>query len=89
MTQEQRKQLADVLCDLGKYIATAIPVAYFVANKPGIGYVMMATIFFGLLFVIFGLYFVKSSESNNLSNARKRKVKILKNAVFQIEEQQL
>ena len=36
MTQEQRKQLTDVLCDLGKYIATAVPLAYFVSDKPGV-----------------------------------------------------
>ena len=38
MTQNQKKKLADVLCDFGKYIATAVPLGYFVADKPGVGY---------------------------------------------------
>ena len=91
MTQDQKKKLADVFCDFGKYIATAVPLAIYVADKSGIGYVVIATTLSGVLFVSFGLYIGKLAEKGDgdLSNARKRKVKILKNAVFQIEEQQL
>ena len=88
MTQDQKKKLTDVLCDLGKYIATAVPLAYFVSDKPGVGYVVIATTIAGIVLVTFGLYFTKSAESDgHHSNVRKRKVRILKNAVFQIEEQ--
>ena len=51
----------------------------------------MATTIAGIVLVTFGLYIAKLAEKGDgdFSNARKRKVKILKNAVFQIEEQQL
>ena len=91
MTQNQKKKLTDVLCDLGKYIATAVPLAYFVSDKPGVGYLVIATTIAGIVLVTFGLYIAKLAEKGDgdFSNARKRKVRILKNAVFHIEEQQL
>lgn len=89
MTQIQKKKLADVLCDFGKYIATAVPLGYFIADKPGVGYLVIATTISGVLFITYGLILTKYAEEYSVKNGKshKRKVKILKNAVFQIEEQ--
>ena len=89
MTQNQKKKLADVLCDFGKYIATAVPLGYFVADKPGVGYLVIATTVFGVLYITYGLILTKYAEDDFTKNGKphKRKVKILKNAVFLIEEQ--
>ena len=79
--------MGDVLCDIGKYMLTVIPFTYVMADRPSIPYVIATTAFFGLLFIIFGLYFVKVSETNAFGQkAKKKKYRLLKNAVFTVEE---
>ena len=88
MTQAQRRKTGDLMCDIGKYIATAVPLSYFVADKPYMWLVVVIATFSGLSFIIFGLYFVKKAESEpGHVGGKRRKVRLLKNVVFQIEEQ--
>ena len=76
------------MCDIGKYIATAVPLSFVVADRPYMWLVVIVAAFSGLSFIIFGLYFVKKAESeSNHAGGKRRRVRLLKNAVFQIEEQ--
>ena len=88
MTQAQRKKTGDLMCDIGKYIATAVPLSYVVADKPYMWLVVVIAAFSGFSFIIFGLYFVKKAEGEpDHGGGKRRRVRLLKNAVFQIEEQ--
>jgi hypothetical protein len=83
-----KKKIGDVLCDIGKYMLTVIPFTYMMSDKPAISYVVIMMAFWGLLFILFGLFFIKKSESKDIrGNSRKKKIRILKNAVFVVEEE--
>ena len=84
------KKIGDVLCDLGKYSLTVFPLSYFFSDKPATVYVILAAEVVGVLFVLYGLYFTNRSESMQHSvTKRKRKIKVMKNAVFVVEEERL
>jgi hypothetical protein len=88
MDERQKNKAGDVLCDVGKYMLTAVPLSYFLSDKPGSAYVIFGTAVFGFLFILFGLYFVKSAElTKQQSKGKKRKIRILKNSVFVVEEE--
>jgi hypothetical protein len=86
MDENQRKKTGDVLCDIGKYMLTVIPFSYIISDKPGMYFVIIGTAFFGMLFILFGLYFTKSPESSSAVKKGRRKIRILKNTVFIVEE---
>ena len=89
MTESQKKKLGDLLCDIGKYLITVVPLSYFLSDKDDVIYVVIGTAFFGLLLILFGLYFIKSSENMTVSKTKqKRKIKVLRNTVFVVEEEQ-
>ena len=88
MDEAQRKNTGDLLCDIGKYMLTVVPFSYFISDKPDTVYVIIGTAFFGFLFVLFGLYFSKPQQQTSVSGkAGKRKIRVLKNAVFVVEEE--
>ena len=90
MESAQYKKLGDVLCDIGKYVATAVPLTYFVSDKPGMTYVIMGAALFSVMFICFGLYFTKKGDMYSATGkSNKRRIRVMKNAVFQIEEQQV
>ena len=85
---EIRKKIGDVLCDIGKYMLTVIPFTYLMSDKPGGFYVTIATAVFGVLLVILGLYFIRHSSPFAVKgNSSKRRIRILKNSVFVVEEE--
>ncbi|MBR1519758.1 MAG: hypothetical protein IJ635_00795 [Bacteroidaceae bacterium] len=89
MDEAQRKKIGDILCDIEKYMVTVVPFGYFFSDKPYALYVIVGTAFFGFLFILFGLYYTKKPDDKSISTASgKRKIKILKNATFVVEEQQ-
>ena len=81
------KKLGDVMCDIGKYLLTVIPFTYFMSDMPNVIYVLLATAVAGVMFIIFGVYLTSFASKMTIGNSKKRKVKILRNAVFVIEEQ--
>ncbi|MBR1503694.1 MAG: hypothetical protein IJ618_07430 [Prevotella sp.] len=81
------KKLGDVLCDIGKYLLTVIPFSYFMADRPNVVYVLLSTAIGGVAFIIFGIYFNSYASDLVSGKTKKRKVKLLKNSVFVIEEQ--
>ena len=86
----RRKKIGEVLCDVGKYMLTVIPFTYFMADKPDTLYVLIATAFTGFCFIVFGIYFVSHSASKEVSgNLHKRKIKVLRNSVFVVEEENM
>ena len=58
MTESQKKKAGDVLCDIGKYMLTVVPFSYFLSDKPSAVWIVIGTAFFGVLFILFGLYTV-------------------------------
>lgn len=83
-----KKKIGDLLCDIGKYMLTVVPFSFMLSDKPGLLYVTIITTFSGIVLILFGLYFIKHSESVSASgNAQKRKIRILKNSVFVVEEE--
>ena len=88
MNEKQRQKIGDVLCDIGKYMITVVPFSYFVSDTPNAIYILIGTAFFGFLFVLFGLYFIKNRTPKVTNvNSEKKKIKILKNTVFVVEEE--
>lgn len=88
MNEKQRQKIGDVLCDIGKYMITVVPFSYFVSDNPNAIYILIGTAFFGFLFVLFGLYFIKNRTPKVTNvNSEKKKIKILKNTVFVVEEE--
>ena len=84
-----KRKVGDVFCDMGKYMLTVIPFTYFMSDKDGILSIIMVLVFVGILFLLFGLYFVSHSSSETMSGySCKRKIKVLKNSVFVVEEEQ-
>ena len=84
----KKKKIGEILCDVGKYMLTVIPFTYFMADKPGTLYVLIATAFAGFFLIVFGIYFVSHSASKEVSgNSHKKKIKILRNSVFVVEEE--
>ena len=87
MTESQKKKVGVVLCDIGKYMLTVVPFSYFLSDKPDAVWIVIGTAFFGVLFILFGLYFVKHAESKSvLGKGMKKKFKLMKNAVYSVEE---
>ena len=90
MDSQQKKKVGDVLCDIVKYMLTVVPFSFVVSDKPDTLYVIIGTAFFGFLFVLFGLYFVKQGNNATVINkGSKKRIKILKNTVFVVEEEQI
>ena len=87
MDETQKKKVGDLLCDIGKYMVTVVPFGYFFSNKPDAGYIIVAIAIFGLLFMLFGLYFLKQPHNTVARSAKKKKIRILKNATFVVEEE--
>ena len=83
----RRKKTGDILCDVGKYLLTVIPFTYFMSDRPSIIYVLLATAIAGVAFVTFGVYLTSIGHESITGNSKRRKVKILRNSVFIIEEQ--
>ena len=87
-TIEKKKKVGDLMCDIGKYMVTVIPFTYFLQQPDDMVYVISATAVVGVLLMIFGIHFVSQSAVNAVSgNARKRKIRLLRNATFTVEEQ--
>lgn len=85
----RRRKLGDLLCDIGKYLLTVLPLTYFMSELEGFIYVLCVTALVGVGFIIYGLYFIGMSSGNAASGtARKRKIRVLRNAVFVVEEEQ-
>ncbi len=83
-----KKKVGDVLCDIGKYMLTVIPFTYFMADKPGALYVLIVTAIVGVFMIIFGIYFISHSASQEIKgNSQRKKIKLLKNSVFIVEEE--
>ncbi len=88
MTAKQKGKFGDVLCDIGKYMLTVVPFTYFMGESKGAIYIAITMVVMGMLIVASGLYFTKKSESASVSETgKKRKIRILRNAVFVVEEQ--
>lgn len=88
MTAKQKGKFGDVLCDIGKYMLTVVPFTYFMGESKGAIYIAITMVVMGMLIVVSGLYFTKKSESASVSGTgKKRKIRILRNAVFVVEEQ--
>ncbi len=83
----RRKKTGDILCDVGKYLLTVIPFTYFMSDRPSIIYVLLATAIAGVAFVTFGVYLSSIGHESITGSSKRRKVKILRNSVFIIEEQ--
>ena len=87
MTASQKKKTGDLLCDTGKYLVTVVPLTYVLSDKYDSVYVIVFSAFFGLLFVIFGLFFIKHSEMKKpTSTGKVKKYKLLRNSVYTVEE---
>ena len=87
MTESQKKKAGDVLCDIGKYMLTVVPFSYFLSDKPSAVWIVIGTAFFGVLFILFGLYFVKYAESETeFGKGKKKKFRLMKNTVYSVEE---
>lgn len=88
MNNQQKKKLGDVLCDIGKYMLTVVPFSFIISDKPDTLFVIIGTAFFGFLFILFGLYFVKYGKLlDSTKKGQKKKIKVLKNTVFVVEEE--
>ena len=88
MDSQQKKKLGDVLCDIGKYMLTVVPFSFFISDKPDTLFVIIGTASFGFLFILFGLYFVKYGKQTDITRkGQKKKIKVLKNSVFVVEEE--
>ena len=87
MTSSQKKKLGDLLCDTGKYLVTVVPLTYVLSDKFDSLYVILFSAFVGVLFVIFGLFFIHHSETSAMTGSGKvKKYKLLKNAIYTVEE---
>jgi len=83
----RRKKLGDILCDIGKYLLTVIPFTYFMSDRPSVVYVLLATAIAGAAFIIFGVYLSSVGSESSTGRSKRRKVKLLRNSVFLIEEE--
>lgn len=87
MTTSQKRKTGDLLCDTGKYLITVVPLTYVLSDKYDSIYVIVFSAFFGFLFVVFGLFFIRHSETKRtVSTGKVRKYKLLKNSVYTVEE---
>ena len=88
MTAKQKGKFGDVLCDIGKYMLTVVPFTYLMGDSTGTLYIAITMVVMGMLIIASGLYFTKKSESvSSNANSKKRKIRVLKNAVFIVEEE--
>ncbi|MBQ7571659.1 MAG: hypothetical protein IJT19_05400 [Bacteroidaceae bacterium] len=88
MTVKQKEKFGDLLCDIGKYMLTVVPFTYFLGDSSGTLLIAITMVVMGMLIVASGLYFTKKSESASIrGNSRKRKIRVLKNSVFVVEEE--
>lgn len=91
MDEKQKNKLGDVLCDVGKYMLTVVPFGYFFSEQRYAVLIIIAVAVSGACLVFLGLKLVKKTdESVTVNNASsKKKVKLLKNTTYVIEEQQI
>ena len=90
MDNLQKKKVSDVLCDMGKYMVTVVSFSYFLSDKPDMLYVVIGMSVFGILFILFGLYFAKyGKDASTTTSGQKKKIRILKNSVFVVEEEKV
>ena len=83
-----KKKLGDLLCDIGKYMLTVIPFTYIMADKPAVLYVVISTAVSGVSLILSGLYFIShSGKKVSAGTSKKRRIRVLKNSVFVVEEE--
>ncbi len=88
MTAKQKGKLGDLLCDIGKYMLTVVPFTYLMGESTDTLFIAVTMVVMGMLIVVSGLYFTKRSESVSVKgNTEKRKIRVLKNTVFIVEEE--
>ena len=75
MKHRLMKKLGDVFCDIGKYMLTVVPFTYLMSEKPGELYIAITTTISGVLFILYGLYFISHSDSVSVSGKKKKKTK--------------
>ncbi len=81
-----RRKGGDILCDIGKYMITAVPLTYILSEKFESYLIVIVTSLTGLVLILFGLYFIRKSETETVKKGKVRKVKLLRNSVYTIEE---
>ncbi len=88
MTAKQKGKFGDLLCDIGKYMLTVVPFTYLMGENLDTLLIAITMVVMGMLIVASGLYFTKKSESTSISgNSKKRKIRMLRNSVFIVEEE--
>ena len=86
MSAVLRQKGGDILCDIGKYLVTAVPLTYILSEKFESYLIVIVTSLSGLILILFGLYFIRRSESETMKKGRIKKIKLLKNSVYTVEE---
>lgn len=86
-----RRKIGDIFTDLGKYVLTAVPIAFFVSSAHEISWIVLVIISIsGLLLCISGIYIINTADQLDANvtkrKGKQRRVKIQKNSVFVIEE---
>ena len=85
-----RRKIGDILSDLGKYVLTAVPVAYFLSSYHDFTIeVMLFVAVAGVFLCMAGIYVINSADKleEHLQSVKgkKHKVRLMKNAVISIE----
>jgi len=91
MTSGARRKVGDIFADLGKYVLTAVPIAYFVASNHEVFWISLSLIaLWGILFCYIGVYIVNTADKLEEHKANHKgklhKVKLQKNTIISIEE---
>lgn len=85
-----RRKIGDILSDLGKYVLTAVPVAYFLSSYHDFTIeVMLYVAIVGVFLCFAGIYVINSAdkleEHMQRVKGKKHRVRLIKNAVISIE----
>ena len=86
-----KKKIGDILADLGKYVMTAVPVAYYVTKGNSFSFdIFLYSFLVGALLCIIGIYMInnaeKMEEALRRRQGKKHKLKLMRNAQFEIEK---
>lgn len=81
-----RKKGGDFLCDIGKYLVTAVPLTYILSEKFDSYFIVIVTSLAGVILILFGLYFIRKSETEPVRKGKIKKIRLLKNSVYTVEE---
>lgn len=85
------KKVGEIFVDLGKYVLTAVPIAYFVSSAHDLSWftlTMIATS--GILMCLAGIHIINTAENMEVKETTKkgkyRKIKLQKNTTIVVEE---